>query len=165
MLIPVLVAAALAIAVLFVGRVSTRIGPWFHALRKPSWNPPNWLFGPMWTTIAALAVWSAALAWTHAPAAHAHAMHVRIALLFGVNAVLHMAWSPLFFTLQRPDWALAEMPLLWLSVLAMIIGLAPISPLAALLLAPYLAWVTVAMALNVAIVRLNRPFGRTSVPA
>ncbi len=75
-----------------------------------------------------------------------------------------MGWSPLFFTLRRPDWALAEIPLLWLSILALIVGLAPISTLAALLLAPYLVWVSVAAALNLEIVRLNGPFGR-SLPA
>ena len=160
MLIPTLTAAAIAVVVLFVGGIATRIGPWFYALRKPRWNPPNWLFGPMWTASAALAVWSAALAWTRAPDAH-----LRIALLFGSNAMLHMAWSPLFFTLRRPDWALAEIPLLWLSILALIVGLAPISPFAALLIAPYLAWVSVAAALNLAIVRLNGPFGRRSLPA
>ena len=159
MLIPTLSATAIAFVVLLVGGIATRIGPWFYTLRKPRWNPPNWLFGPMWTTIAALAVWSAALAWTRAPDAHA-----RIALLFAINAVLHMGWSPLFFTLRRPDWALAEIPLLWLSILALIVGLAPISTLAALLLAPYLAWVSVAAALNLEIVRLNGPFGR-SLPA
>ena len=160
MIIPTLCAGAIAILVLLFGGLATRIGPWFTALRKPRWNPPNWLFGPMWTTLAALAVWSAVLAWTRAPDAH-----LRIALLFGINAVLHMAWSPLFFTFQRPDWALAEIPLLWLSILAMIIGLAPISTLAALLLVPYLAWVSVAAALNLSIVRLNGPFGRRSAPA
>ena len=150
-----LVAAAVAVVVLGIGGVATRIGPWFHALRKPSWNPPNWLFGPIWTLIAGLAVWSAAHAWTTAPAAHA-----RILWLFGINAVLHMAWSPLFFTLERPDWSLAEVPLLWLSVMALIVGLAPLSSLSAWLLAPYIAWVSVAAALNLAIVRLNAPFGR-----
>ncbi len=148
-------AAVIAVVVLFVGGVATRIGPWYYALRKPSWNPPNWLFGPMWTLIGALAVWSAAAAWTAAPDAHA-----RILWLFGINALCHMAWSPLFFTLERPDWALAEVPLLWLSVLALIVGLAPLSALGAWLLVPYLAWVSVAAALNLAIVRLNAPFGR-----
>ena len=148
-------AAAMAVVVLAVGGVATRIGPWFYALRKPWWNPPNWLFGPMWTIIGALAVWSAASAWMVSPDAHA-----RILWLFGINAVLHMAWSPLFFTLERPDWSLAEVPLLWLSVLALIVGLAPFSALSAWLLVPYLVWVSVAAALNLAIVRLNAPFGR-----
>lgn len=152
-----IVAAIAAAIVLVVGGVATRVGPWFHALRKPSWNPPNWVFGPMWTAIAALAVWSAASAWTAAPDAHA-----RILALFAINAVFHMAWSPLFFTLERPDWALFEVPLLWLSVLALVVGLAPLSGLSAWLLVPYLAWVSVAAALNLAIVRLNGPFGRPS---
>ncbi len=160
MIKPLLVSAAIALVVLAVGGIATRIGPWFFALRKPRWNPPNWLFGPMWTTIAALCVWSAALAWVRAPE-----LHGRILALFAINAVLHMAWSPLFFALRRPDWALVEVPLLWLSVLALVVGLAPISPLAAVLLLPYLAWVGVAAALNLAIVRLNAPFGRQSRPA
>ena len=153
-----LASAGLALVVLFVGGASTRIGAWYYGLLKPSWNPPNRLFGPMWTLIAILAAWSAAAAWTAAPDAHA-----RILWLFGTNAVLHMAWSPLFFTLERPDWSLAEVPLLWLSILALIIGLAPLSPLSAWLLAPYIAWVSVAAALNLAIVRLNAPFGRPRV--
>lgn len=153
-----LAAAAVSVVVLVVGGIATRIGPWYYALCKPSWNPPNWLFGPMWTLIGALAAWSAAAAWTVAPEAHA-----RILWLFGINAVCHMAWSPLFFTLERPDWSLAEVPLLWLSILALIVGLAPLSPLAAWLLVPYLVWVSVAAVLNLAIVRLNAPFGRPRV--
>ena len=156
MTIPLLVSAAIAVIVLAVGGMATRIGPWYYGLRKPRWNPPNWLFGPMWTTIAALCAWSAALAWVRAPEAHG-----RIVALFAVNATLHMAWSPLFFALRRPDWALLDVPLLWLSVLALVIGLAPISTLAAALLAPYLAWVGIAAALNLAIVRMNAPFGGT----
>ncbi len=158
MLLPILVASAVAVVVLLVGGFATKIGPWYYALRKPSWNPPNWLFGPMWTTIAVLAVWSASNAWVVAPGAH-----TRIWVLFGVNALLHMVWSPLFFTLQRPDWALAEVPFLWLSILALIIGLAPVSILSAWLLAPYLAWVSVAALLNLTIVRLNAPFGAPRV--
>ncbi len=153
MTIPLLVSAAIAVVVLGVGGVATRIGPWYYALHKPRWNPPNWLFGPMWTGIAALAAWSAALAWVDGPGHHG-----RIASLFALNAALHMAWSPLFFALRRPDWALAEVPLLWLSVLALVVGLAPISGVAACLLLPYLAWVGVAAALNLAIVRMNAPF-------
>ncbi len=149
-------AGAVTIFALFVGGVSTRIGPWYYTLHKPLWNPPDWLFGPMWTLIGVLATWSAAAAWTSAPQAH-----TRILWLFGINLISHMAWSPLFFTLQRPDWSLAEVPLLWLSILALIVGLAPFSALAAWLLVPYLAWVSVAAALNLAIVRLNAPFGRT----
>lgn len=83
--------------------------------------------------------------------------------LFLLNALFHLLWSPLFFKLRRPDWALAEVPLLWLSILALIIALSPISALAAWLLAPYLVWLAFAAWLNLTIVRLNRPF--TTKPA
>ena len=80
-------------------------------------------------------------------------------LLFAANAVFHVLWSPLFFRWRRPDWALAEVPFLWLSILAMVIWLAPYSTTASWLLVPYLVWVTFAAYLNYTIVRLNRPFG------
>ena len=79
--------------------------------------------------------------------------------MFAVNFLLHLVWSPLFFKWKRPDWAMAEMPLLWLSILAMIVALPPYSAWAPWLLAPYLAWVSFAMWINWAIVRLNGPFG------
>ena len=150
-------AVVLTVALLAVGGLMTQVGAWYAALRKPSWNPPNWLFGPAWTVILALAAWAGVLAWSHAPDA---ASRWRIGVLFGVNMVLHALWSPLFFTLRRPDWALVEAPLLWLSVLALVIGTAPISALAPWLLSPYLLWVTFAVVLNAVIVRMNAPFGR-----
>ena len=79
--------------------------------------------------------------------------------LFCANGVLNVVWSPLFFRLRRPDWALMEVPLLWLSILALMFLLAPISRTASLLLVPYLLWVSFAAVLNLTIVRLNGPFG------
>jgi benzodiazapine receptor len=73
--------------------------------------------------------------------------------------VFHLLWSPLFFNLRRPDWALAEVPFLWFSILALMIGLAPYSTLASWLLLPYLLWVAFAAFLNWTIVRMNPPFG------
>jgi tryptophan-rich sensory protein len=70
-----------------------------------------------------------------------------------------MLWSPLFFNLRRPDWALIEAPFLWLSVLALIVVLTPFSALAGWLLVPYLVWVGFATFLNLVIVRMNPPFG------
>jgi benzodiazapine receptor len=66
-----------------------------------------------------------------------------------------MLWSPLFFNLKRPDWALIEVPFLWLSIVALILGMAPFSALASWLLVPYLLWVSFAAFLNLTIVRLN----------
>ncbi|HEY3846054.1 MAG TPA: TspO/MBR family protein [Acetobacteraceae bacterium] len=73
--------------------------------------------------------------------------------------MLNILWSPLFFKLRRPDWALIEVPFLWLSILAPIVLLAPISRTASLLMTPYLVWVSFAAVLNLTIVQLNRPFG------
>jgi tryptophan-rich sensory protein len=116
------------------------------------------VFGPAWTIILGLAGWAGVLAWTHAPDA---AAHWRVGILFGVNILLHGAWSPLFFNLQRPDWALMEVPFLWLSIAALMIGLAPLSALAAWLLLPYMLWVAFAAFLNLTIVRMNPPFGQS----
>lgn len=78
-------------------------------MRKPSLQPPGWLFGPAWTLILGLAAWSAAIAWTESPD---HATRVKVLILFGINAFFHALWSPLFFRARRPDWALIEVPFL-----------------------------------------------------
>jgi tryptophan-rich sensory protein len=154
--IPVAIAAGTVILVLAIGGWTTTVGTWYENLRKPPWNPPNWVFGPAWTVILALAAWSGVSAWTNAPDDPGR---VLILALFGINIVLHMLWSPLFFELKRPDWALIEVPFLWLSIAALILGVGQYSTLAVWLLLPYLLWVTFAALLNLTIVRLNRPFG------
>ena len=80
-------------------------------------------------------------------------------VLFGFNAFTNVLWSLLFFRLRRPDWALAEVSFLWLSILLLIVYLGRFSPRSGWLLAPYLAWVSFAAVLNLAVVRLNGPFG------
>ncbi len=150
---PVIVAAGVTLAVLAVGGAATDVGQWYQDLRKPTWNPPNWLFGPAWTLILGLAAWAGVLAWEHAQTANEH---LRIVILFGCNIFFHLLWSPLFFNLKRPDWALIEVPFLWFSVLALMIGLAPLSSKASWLLLPYLLWVAFAAFLNFTIVRLQR---------
>lgn len=152
---PLYVSGASAIALLVVGGLATPIGDWYKNLRKPSFQPPNWLFGPAWTIILGLAAWSAALAWTAAPDS---ASRTSVVILFAVNALFHFLWSPLFFALKRPDWALVEVVFLWGSLVALLVGLAPLSTLAAALIVPYFLWVSFAAVLNLAIVRLNAPF-------
>ena len=132
-------------------------GAWYASLEKPSWTPPNGLFGPAWTVILGLAGWSLYLAWQGAETASDRMI---VATLFCVNFVLHFAWSPLFFKAKRPDWALRENVGLWLSVLALVVVLPSYSSLAGLLNLPYLAWVSFAFVLNWKIVQLNGPFGR-----
>ena len=149
------VALAATVVLMGAGGLLTEIGPWYRNLRKPRLQPPDWLFGPAWTVILGLSAWAFVLAWDGAPDA---AARTRVALLFGANWVLHLLWSPLFFKLKRPDWALLEVPWLWISVLAMAVGYAPYSATAPWLLAPYLVWVAFAAWLNWTIVRLNAPF-------
>jgi tryptophan-rich sensory protein len=125
-------------------------------------NPPDWLFGPAWTLILGLAAWAAADAWN---AASGPGERRTVLVLFSANAILHLLWSPLFFKLRRPDWALIEMAVLWLSLVALVAGLAPISPFASLLILPYLLWVSFAMWLNWQIVRLNPRSDAQSQPS
>ncbi|MGL4314776.1 MAG: TspO/MBR family protein [Sphingomonas sp.] len=153
---PVLAAIAWAVVLGFGGALMTPIEAWYSGLRKPAWQPPDWLFGPAWTIILALAAWAGVIAWHAARSADDQRT---ILIVFLVNGLCHFAWSPLFFRLRRPDWALVEVVFLWTSLVAMIVGLWPISQMAALMILPYLAWVSFAAALNRAIVRLNPSFG------
>lgn len=145
-----------AITLAGAGGLLTEIGPWYRNLRKSRVQPPDWAFGPAWTVILTMAAVAAVLAWTGAPD---QVGRMWVVGLFAVNFVLHLAWSPLFFKWKRPDWAMIEMPLLWASILALMVGLAPYSAWVPWLLAPYIAWVSFAMWINWAIVRLNGPFG------
>lgn len=147
-----ILAFGVAIFLGVAGGLMTEIGPWYRNLRKPTLNPPDWVFGPAWTIILGLAAWSAKLAWD---ASDTLAEQRLVVGLFGANAALHLLWSPLFFKLKRPDWALAEVTLLWASLVALVTGLAPISGTASLLIWPYLLWVSFATWLNWRIVKLN----------
>jgi translocator protein len=153
---PFAAGAACALAVASAGGAMTEIGPWYESLEKPSWQPPDWAFGPAWTLIFATCAWAFAEAWV---AARSRSTRLTIVWLFAFNMLLNIAWSAIFFTLRRPDWALGEVVLLWLSIAALIVALAPVSRRAAAWLLPYLAWVSFAAFLNYEVVRLNAPFG------
>lgn len=153
--VPVVYAAVAALLIGILGFLATDLSGWYRALEKPAWQPPDWLFGPVWTLIYAFAAIAGVSAWRGAPDS---AGRNRILALFALNAFLNVFWSLLFFRLHRPDWALAEVVLLWLSVIALMVGLKPFSTKSAWLLAPYLIWVTFAAVLNATIVRLNPGF-------
>jgi tryptophan-rich sensory protein len=138
-----------------VGGTLTDIGPWYQSLRQPAWKPPDVLFGPAWTLIYAFAVASAVIAWRAAPDRKAREWLIG---LFALNGFLNVLWSLLFFRLQRPDWALLEVPALWLSIALLMLVLGRSARLSALLLLPYFAWVSFAAVLNAAVVRLNGAF-------
>jgi benzodiazapine receptor len=153
---PVIVAVVAALVLTVGGGLLTPIDGWYAALRKPAWNPPNWVFGPAWTLILGFWAWSGVIAWRGAAGADAQ---MAVLILYGVNAVCHFAWSPLFFKARRPDWALIEVVFLWSSLLALLIFTRPFSVLASWLIVPYFVWVSFAACLNAAIVARNRPFG------
>jgi translocator protein len=152
----IVIAAAAVSVVAVIGGLLTDVGPWYESLRFPRLRPPNWLFGPAWTVIFILIAAAGVVAWESAenPAAR-----FRLVVLFLINGVLNLLWSPLFFKLKRPDWALYELLLFWLSILVLIVAVTQTSSFAAWLLAPYLAWVTFAGWLNWRVVQLNKPFG------
>jgi len=149
-------AAAAAMAVAGLGALSTDLGSWYQGLKQPDWKPPDWAFGPIWTLIYALTAVAGLKALSAAPDRGAR-QWILAALL--ANGMLNVFWSLLFFRLQRPDWALAQVGLLWASVLLLVILLGRHSKTAGALLLPYLVWVGLAAALNLNVVRLNGPFG------
>jgi translocator protein len=149
---PILIAMAWAVGTAALGAALTPITPWYRGLERPWFQPPDWAFGPAWTVIFALSAAGFVRAW------RAGAGRLLV-VLFAVNGLLNAGWSLLFFTLQRPDWAMIEIVPLWLSILAMILEARRHDRRAAQLIAPYLAWVTFAGCLNWAIFRLNAPFG------
>ena len=153
---PVVVAALWAVALSLVGGLATDIGPWYRALNKPTWQPPDWLFGPVWTTLYLLCVIAAVRAWRSDVARPGRGALLAV---FGINGVFNVLWSVLFFNQRRPDWALMEVGLLWLSIVAMVVVAGRRDRIAGALLLPYLAWVSFASVLNFTIVRLNAPFG------
>jgi tryptophan-rich sensory protein len=128
---------------------ATGVRDWYPSLLKPAWNPPSWVFGPVWTVLYAMMAvaawlvwrrdgWSGALAW------------------FAVQLTLNAAWSPLFFGLHRIDLALIDITFLWVAIAGTVVAFWKVSPGAGWLLVPYLAWVSFATALNFALWRLNR---------
>ncbi|RIA56710.1 TspO/MBR family protein [Dichotomicrobium thermohalophilum] len=150
----VLAAGAAAVVVAVLGSTMTDIGPWYQSLEKPSFQPPDWAFGPAWTIIFALAALAGVTAWRAADGVSRE----WIIGLFALNGTLNVLWTVLFFRLQRPDWALIEVVFLWLSVLALLVYLGRFSKLAGALIVPYLLWVAFAGVVNYQIVQLNGPF-------
>ncbi len=155
-------AAKLVIAVavpLLVGGLSgfataRGVSDWYPTLIKPSFNPPEWVFGPVWTVlyismgVAAFLVWREGL----------DGDGVRIALaVFAIQLALNGLWSILFFGMQSPVWALVEIALLWTAIGITVVLFWRIAPLPGALLLPYWAWVSFALLLNASLWWLNRP--------
>jgi translocator protein len=138
------------------GALVTQLGPWYYGLKKPAWQPPDWLFGPAWTTIFLCMAVSFVLSWNQLTDAGAKA---RLFGLFALNGGLNTLWSFLFFGQRRPDLALIEVVPFFGSIVLLTLTVAPLDKRAAWAFVPYLCWVLFATVLNIAIVRRNAPFG------
>lgn len=124
---------------------------WFESLKKPAWNPPSWLFGPVWTLLYAMMAVAAWLVWREGGwRTHRWALGV-----FCLQWLFNLLWTPLFFGAHRPDWAFADIVLLWIALAVTVVLFWRVNRLAGALLLPYLAWVSFAAALNLAIWRMN----------
>ncbi|MGE3245342.1 MAG: TspO/MBR family protein [Beijerinckiaceae bacterium] len=127
---------------------ATAPGAWYAALVKPGFNPPNWVFAPVWSTLYVLIGVAGWLVWRRAAASPAMAF-------WGLQMLLNWAWSPVFFTLHAPGAALVIILLLLISILAFLFFARRVDRLAAWLFLPYAVWVAFATALNFEIWRLN----------
>jgi tryptophan-rich sensory protein len=147
--IPLLVFLALTFAAAGVGSLATtpNIATWYATLAKPSWNPPNWIFGPVWTFLyisMAVAAW---LVWRKG--------NVDPLVLYAIQLLLNAAWSWLFFGFHLPGAAFIEVVALLIAILATTIAFWPKSMAAGILMLPYFGWVAFATVLNFTIWRLN----------
>jgi translocator protein len=149
-LVPFLVVCFVAAA---IGSVATNrsVNTWYPQLRKPDWNPPKWVFGPVWSVLFAMMALSAWLVWRAAGWRGAESA----LLLFAIQLALSPIWSVVFFGMRAIGGAFAEILLLWMMIIATAVAFSSISFLAAWLLIPYVAWVAFASYLNFRIWQMN----------
>lgn len=139
------------IALVFAAAASGALfmpGPWYAALNKPSWTPPDWLFPIAWTVLYLMIAVGGWLAWKAGGAGQA-------VVIWGIGLVLNALWSYLMFGRQDIFAALVDVSLLWIATAAFIVAAWDLEPRAAYIFMPYLAWVSFAGALNFAVWRLN----------
>ncbi len=151
-LLGLLVFMALCLVVSGLGGAvtATSVGTWYQALEKPGFNPPDWVFAPVWTTLYLLMAIAGWRVWRRRAAAGRRALAV-----FALQLALNLAWSFLFFGLQRIDLALAEIVILLFAILANMVVFWRIDRVAGALFVPYLLWVAYATLLTAALWRLN----------
>jgi benzodiazapine receptor len=138
-----------AIAGLFTAQA---IPDWYATLNRPSFNPPNWLFGPVWTALYFLLGISLFLIWKVDPSKERNLA----ILVFLLQLLLNFGWSFFFFYFKMIGLALVEISVLWISIVVMLILFYKIRPMAAYINVPYLLWVTFATILNAGYYILNR---------
>ncbi|MDZ4807048.1 MAG: TspO/MBR family protein [Bacteroidota bacterium] len=131
---------------------SSEIPGWYQTINKPTWNPPSWLFGPVWTTLYILMGIALFLVWKSDAS---QSVKKTAIILFAAQLVLNFFWSFIFFNQHQIGWAVVEIITMWVFILLTIFAFAPISKIAAWLLVPYISWVSFATILNYTIWKLN----------
>lgn len=152
----ILIVVVTCLAVGYFSGMITReaITTWYPTLVKPSFNPPNWVFAPVWTLLYAMMGVAAGIIWNQMKTDRTI---VKKALqFFAIQLALNAVWSYLFFGLKNPMLALLEIALLWLMIYETYLKFVKINKIAGYLLLPYLAWVSFASVLNASIFWLNR---------
>jgi translocator protein len=155
-ILKLVIAVAIPIA---VGAISgfftvTGVQSWYQTINKPSWNPPNWIFGPVWTTLYVMMGIALYLIWK---SDSSDMLKKTAIILFAVQLTLNFFWSFIFFNQEQPGWALVEIIVMWVFILVTIFAFAQVSKPAAWLLVPYISWVSFATILNYTIWKLNAP--------
>lgn len=130
----------------------TGVGTWYQGIQRPEWNPPNWVFGPVWTALYVLMGIGLYLVWK---GPERSPQKTRAITLWSVQLLFNFLWSFLFFNRHQIGLALADLVLLWFLILLTIFAFARINKTAAWLLVPYISWVTFAGILNYSIWVLN----------
>ena len=134
-----------------LGAVAVKTGGWYAALNKPPWNPPPWVFGPVWTVLYILIGLAGRFAWTRG----GREGRATAFAVYGAQLIANGLWTPLFFGMQRPALALTDLIVLWFLIVLCIALFAKRSRPAAWLMVPYVLWVSFAGALNAVIVAIN----------
>jgi tryptophan-rich sensory protein len=132
---------------------SQSVSGWYATIQKPWFNPPNWIFGPVWTLLYVLMGISFFVVWKTEVAIN---LKNKAMLLFTAQLLVNFLWSYFFFYCQEPGWALVDIILMWGLILLTILSFGKISSLSAWLLVPYICWVSFAAVLNYSIWSLNR---------
>lgn len=150
-----IIAIAIPLAVGFTSSIFTMEGVngWYRTINKPSWNPPNYIFGPIWTTLYILMGIALYMIWV---SNGSKTKKNRPFILFTIQLILNFFWSYIFFSAHEIGWAFVEIVALWLFILFTIFSFASVNKKAAWLMVPYISWVSFAAILNYTIWILNK---------
>jgi len=153
--VKLILSVALPLAVGASGSYFTipEINNWYQTIQKPSWNPPNWIFGPVWTTLYALMGIALYLVWK---SRNSNGVKSFAISFFMIQLGLNFFWSVIFFNKHQAGLAFAEIILLWIFILFTIFSFSRVNNTASWLLVPYISWVSFAMILNYTIWQLNK---------